>query len=314
MTNQNKLHIVYSDRFKEHDTGNHPENARRMDAVTNALREKLSQESIAWSDPRPATLEELQLVHSEEYIQSIETLAKNGGGRADPDTVVSASSYEIARLSAGAFLTAVDSVCKGKCRRAFVVSRPPGHHAFPNKAMGFCIFNNISLAARYAQKKYEIGNILILDWDVHHGNGTQHIFYEDDTVFYISTHQYPHYPGTGSSEEKGRGKGKGYTQNLPFPAVTPADKIVQAVEESLDKIVAEFKPQLFLISAGFDGHRDDYLGNWLLLEEHFAELTKMVVNHANQYASGKIISCLEGGYNLTSLAASSVYHCKELIS
>ncbi|RJP25957.1 MAG: histone deacetylase [Candidatus Omnitrophota bacterium] len=313
MTNQSEFRIYYSEKFKDHDTGKHPENARRMDAITKALRENLPADSLQWAEPRLATIDELQLVHTNAYIRQIQSLAESGGGHSDPDTVVSPASYAIARLSAGALLSAVDFVCGKEGKRAFVVSRPPGHHAFPHKSMGFCIFNNVAIAAKYAQNKRQIKNILILDWDVHHGNGTQAIFYEDDSVFYLSTHQYPHYPGTGSASEKGKGKGEGFTLNLPFSAYTPAEQIVDAVTQALDAIVPEYKPQLILISAGFDSHKDDYLGNWLLLDEDFATLTNAVLKHAAASAGGKVASCLEGGYNLKTLADSCVVHGKGMM-
>ncbi len=307
------LSIFYSNRFKEHNTGQHPERAERMDAIVNALRSSLPSESIHWPEFEPASKDDVALVHSQEHIKHIQTLANNGGGAADPDTIVSPASYGVALLSAGAVLSAVDQVYSGKARYAFAVNRPPGHHALRGAAMGFCLFNNIAIAARHAQKKLGLKKILILDWDVHHGNGTQDIFYEDDSVYYISTHQHPLYPGTGLAKEKGRSKGEGYTRNLPFPPQTPPDKIMKAVEEALDEIVPSFQPDLYLISAGFDGHKDDPLGNWLLLEEHYASMTKIVMKHAAQTAGGKIVSCLEGGYNLKALGASCVAHCLELL-
>lgn len=307
------MFVYYSDRYKEHQTGAHPENAKRMDAIVNALRQECADKSIQWKDPRMASWDELELVHDRSHIQAIEALARKGGGMADPDTVVSAASFEIARLSAGAALAAVDAVCKGETNHAFVVSRPPGHHALRDRAMGFCLFNNIAIAARYAQKTHDLKHVLILDWDVHHGNGTQAIFYEDNTVYYISTHQYPHYPGTGLPYETGKGKGEGFTRNLPFPALTEAETVVAAVREAMDEIVPEFKPDLILVSSGFDSHRDDPLGNWMLVEKHFAALTEIVCRHAEKTCKGRVISCLEGGYNLESLAASCVAHCKELI-
>ncbi len=309
-----KLNLYYSDRYKDHDIGNHPENAKRMEAISDGLRQSDLGKTLVWEEPRKATQEELQLVHTEKHVKRIESIAKDGGGMADPDTVVSPASFDVACLSAGALLAAVDAAFSKNEKRAFIVSRPPGHHALPDKAMGFCLFNNVAIAARYAQTKYKLSKVLILDWDVHHGNGTQDIFYEDDTVFYISTHQYPHYPGTGQANETGKGKGEGYTMNLPFSAYTPAEKIVEAVKNAMEKVAADFKPQLILISAGFDGHRDDYLGNWLLEENDYASMTEIVVKQANKYADEKVISCLEGGYNLNSLSNSCIAHSRALIS
>lgn len=306
-----KLHIVYTDRYKEHDTGPHPEQPKRMDSITRALKERF-EDTIEWIEPRSATEEELLLVHTQSHINNIKNIAQDGGGYADPDTIVSAASFEVAKLSAGAVLDAVDLVVENPQDHVFTCNRPPGHHCLADRAMGFCLFSNVSIAARYAQSKYHLNKVLILDWDVHHGNGTQDIFYEDDSVFYVSTHQYPHYPGTGGTSETGKGKGEGFTENLPFPAHTQPHMIVDAVKDSLERILPAFKPDFMIISAGFDGHRDDPLGGWLLEESHFAELTEVMMKHSETYCGGKIISCLEGGYNLQSLASSTVAHCEVL--
>ena len=305
------LLLYYTDRYKEHETGAHPEQPRRMEAIVGALKEKMAGE-LEWKDPRAATVEEIGLVHTTSHIQAMKKMADAGGGYADPDTVLCPASYEIARLAAGALLAATDHLINQRSGSAFAAVRPPGHHARPNQAMGFCLFNNVAIAARYAQQKWDIKKVLILDWDVHHGNGTQEIFYEDDTVYYLSTHQYPHYPGTGRADERGKGKGEGYTRNLPFPASTPPETIVHAVNEALEEIVASFQPDWLLISAGFDGHRDDPLGNWLLEEKHFAEWTKVMRDYATRYSQGTLLSCLEGGYNLQALANSVTAHCKAL--
>lgn len=310
-----KLNVFYSERFKEHDTGSHPENARRMDAVYTSLQTDFTSEQLDWLEPRLATTDEIALAHDSSHISRIKTLAeKPGGSMADPDTVVSPASYEIGLLSAGAALAAVDKVCANENNRAFVVSRPPGHHAMINRAMGFCLFNNIAIAARYAQKTYDIGHVLILDWDVHHGNGTQDIFYEDASVYYISTHQYPHYPGTGSKDERGAFKGRDYNLNLPFPPLTEPVKITDAVKTNLEEICHHFNPEMIFISAGFDGHKHDPLGNWLLTEDDFAEMTRFVLQCAEQCNAKGIVSLLEGGYNLSSLAASCTAHCETLMN
>lgn len=306
------LHILYSEFYKIHDTGAHPENERRM-AAASRLREQLPPERVQWRNPRPATVEELALVHTQEHIQRVKKMAEKGGGMLDPDTVVSPQSYEVALLSAGALLQGIDLINQNQAKRVFVVSRPPGHHALPDRAMGFCLFSNIAIAARYAQDKYSVKKILILDWDVHHGNGTQEVFYEDDSVFFISTHQHPHYPGTGLAHEEGRGAGKGFTKNLPFPAHTRPESIVESVTKTLEDVAPKFQPQLILISAGFDGHRDDPLGDWLLLEEHFTQMTREAVRHAEKWCGGKVLSCLEGGYNIDSLSASCVAHSRAMM-
>jgi acetoin utilization deacetylase AcuC-like enzyme len=302
---------MYTDQYKNHDTGPHPEQPKRMDAISGALKERFGN-GIYWMEPRSATEEELRLVHTQEHINNIKQLAANGGGYADRDTVVSTASFDIAKLSVGAVLDAVDLIVEHPQQNVFTCTRPPGHHCLADRAMGFCLFSNVAIAARYAQTKYNLKNVLILDWDVHHGNGTQDIFYEDDSVFYVSTHQYPHYPGTGGTSETGKGKGEGFTENLPFPAFTQPHMIVDAVKDSMEKILPAFQPDFIIISAGFDGHRDDPLGGWMLEETHFAELTRIMLNHADTYCGGKIISCLEGGYNLQSLASSAVAHCEVL--
>lgn len=305
--------IVYSKQFVKHETGQHPERPQRITAIEQALKESSFHASIHWIEPRQATVDELLMVHTRSHVDAMESLASRGGGMADPDTVVGPQSFEIACLSAGAALRAIDCVLQTKHTRAMAVSRPPGHHATADLAMGFCLFNNIAIAARYAQQYYNIKKILIVDWDVHHGNGTQDIFYEDDTVFFLSTHQHPHYPGTGREYETGRGQGVGYTKNLPFPPYTPPDTIVKAVDSTLRSITETFIPDLVLVSAGFDGHKDDPLGNWLLEEPHYRNMTRLVCDIANRCCQGRVVSCLEGGYNLKSLANSYAAHCEELL-
>ncbi len=310
---QSNLHIFYSERFKEHETGDGPEKPERMDAVYSALKNVLPQDALTWREPRLATHQELELVHNSSHIKFIEDLSSKGGGMADDDTPVSPASFEIARLSTGACLAAVDAVCNGETKAAFVASRPPGHHACREKSMGFCIFNNIAIAARYAKKNHDLSRILIIDWDIHHGNGTQEIFYRDDTVFYFSIHQYPHYPGTGLPFEEGKGKGEGFTCNLPFPPYSEAKQILTAFKETIERIAESFNPELILVSAGFDGHKDDPLGNWLLEEQHYAELAKITRSIADKYCEGKHIDCLEGGYNMEALGKSCASYCRELI-
>jgi acetoin utilization deacetylase AcuC-like enzyme len=213
----------------------------------------------------------------------------------------------------GTALNAVDAVFNKKAQNAFCIVRPPGHHATPTKGMGFCIFNNIAIAARYAQRKYGVKRVLIADWDVHHGNGTQDIFYTDGTVFFFSTHQYPWYPGTGAAGETGEGAGTGMTMNCPFPAGSGRREILGAFEQMLAPAAKKVKPELVLISAGFDSRIDDPLGNFLLTDADFADLTRVMLGIANQSAGGRLISVLEGGYNLTGLASAARSHVQALM-
>lgn len=299
--------IYFSDECFQHETGAHPEKSERLEAVSNSLRDALG-DRIKWLEPRCATEDELALAHTREYIRSVRELAAQGGGMADPDTVVSAGSWNAALRSAGALLNALDD----EQTRAFVATRPPGHHALADTAMGFCLFNNVAIAARYAQQTHGLKNVFIVDWDVHHGNGTQSAFYEDGSVFFLSTHQFPHYPGTGAAEETGDGAGEGFNKNLPFPPETPPGAIVEALSICIDKHIKLFKPDLVLISAGFDGHKNDPLGGWLLEEKHFVSMTQSVLDAAQAAGCKRVFSFLEGGYNLKSLASSCAAHVEAL--
>ncbi len=229
------------------------------------------------------------------------------------DTIISARSLDAASRATGAALNAVDAVFDKKVQNAFCIVRPPGHHATPTKGMGFCIFNSVAIAARYAQRKYGIERVLIADWDVHHGNGTQDIFYTDGSVFFFSTHQHPWYPGTGAPEETGEGRGAGMTMNCPFPAGSGRREILGAFEQMLAPAAKKVKPELVLISAGFDSRIDDPLGNFLLTDADFADLTRVMLQIADQSAGGRVVSVLEGGYSLTGLAAAVHSHVQTLI-
>jgi acetoin utilization deacetylase AcuC-like enzyme len=230
----------------------------------------------------------------------------------DIDTKISSESFEVAKRAVGAALTGVDGVMAGEFDNAFALVRPPGHHATPEQAMGFCLFNNAAVAARYAQAKYGVEYVLIVDWDVHHGNGTQDIFYNDPSVYYFSTHQYPYYPGTGSAGETGEGKGEGYTLNIPLGAGTPARSHREAFREGLKRIEQRFHPDLIIISAGFDASRDDPLGGLMLTDNDFAEMTREITGMANRYGSGRVVSILEGGYNLRTLGETVRTHLQAL--
>jgi acetoin utilization deacetylase AcuC-like enzyme len=308
------VHLLYDETFLRHDTGEmHFETSRRLKSVTAALDadQNLAQR-LHRVTSRPATMQDLQRCHSEEMIRDIRTFIDHGGTHLDTDTPVSENSFDVACLAAGAAITAVDCTMAESGGRAFVLSRPPGHHATPYRPMGFCLFNNVAIAARYAQAIHGVEKVLIVDWDVHHGNGTQEIFWADDSVFFFSTHQSPHYPGTGAREDVGEGKGSGYTLNIPLQAGTPANSHRQVFTDALKEIESRFHPQLVIVSAGFDSHRGDPLGRLMLEDEDFAEMTKDVLKIADKHSGGRVVSILEGGYNLDLLGGSVRSHLSAL--
>ena len=309
------VHLLYDETFLGHDTGAvHFETFQRLKCVIAALDEdpEITQR-LHRVTPRPATMQDLQRCHSEEMIRDIRTFIDHGGTHLDTDTPVGEDSFDVACLAAGAAVTAVDTVMAESGGRAFVLSRPPGHHATPYKPMGFCLFNNAAIAARYAQAVHGIETVLIVDWDVHHGNGTQDIFWTDDSVFFFSTHQSPHYPGTGAREDIGEGKGSGFTLNIPLRAGTAAGAHRQAFSDALKEIENRFHPGLVIVSAGFDSHRGDPLGGLMLEDADFAEMTKDVLRIAEKHSTGRVVSILEGGYNLDLLGASVRSHLSALL-
>jgi len=264
-------------------------------------------------ESRCATADELLLCHTPEYLRTAQHDVEVGyPSLTTGDTDVTPDSWQVALLGAGGVLNAVDAVVTGKARNAFCAVRPPGHHATPDRGMGFCLVNNIAIGARYAQKKHGLERVLIVDWDVHHGNGTQDTFYTDPSVFFFSTHQWPLYPGTGRATETGAGAGKGYTMNFPFPAGSGRKEILGAVEQSLEPAAAQFRPDLVMISAGFDSRIDDLLGQFTLTDTDFRDLTHAVMGIADQHAGGRIVSVLEGGYNLSGLASATAAHVETL--
>lgn len=263
---------------------------------------------------RIATQEELLLCHTLEYLRTAEHDVKAGYlYLTTGDTEITPSSWDLALLAAGGVLNAVDAVIAGEARNAFCAVRPPGHHATPSRGMGFCLLNNVAIGARYAQKKHGLERVMIVDWDVHHGNGTQDIFYTDPSVFFFSTHQWPLYPGTGRADETGAGPGKGYTMNFPFPAGSGRGEVLGAVENSLVPAAAQFRPDLVMISAGFDSRIDDLLGRFMLTDTDFADLTRAVMGIAAAHAGGRLVSVLEGGYSLDGLASATVAHVETLL-
>jgi acetoin utilization deacetylase AcuC-like enzyme len=263
--------------------------------------------------PAAASVEDLVRVHRLEMVEHVKQLCESGARYIDMDTHISRESYDVALLAAGAAISAVDAVMKEDGGRAFGLIRPPGHHARPQTSMGFCLFNNAAIGARYAQAKYGVETVLIIDWDVHHGNGTQEIFWTDPTVFYFSTHQYPFYPGTGATSERGEGKGEGFTLNVPLRAGTPGRAHREAFKDALHDIDRRFSPDLVIISAGFDSRRGDLLGGLMLEDSDFAEMTKEVLRIAEKHCEGRVIGLLEGGYNLDLLGGSVSSHLTALL-
>jgi acetoin utilization deacetylase AcuC-like enzyme len=295
---------------KEHITGpRHPERPERFDAAFSAVQDL----ELAPIEPRVANEDEIALCHSREYIRLVEREVMTGSRELSTgDTSISPGSFDAALRATGGVLNAVDAVFARTVQNAFCIVRPPGHHATPDRGMGFCLFDNIAVAARYAQRKYRAERVLIADWDVHHGNGTQDIFYSDGSVFFFSTHQHPWYPGTGLADETGEGKGAGKTLNCPLPAGSGRAEILGAFEERLLPAAEQFKPDLVLISAGFDSRIDDPLGNFLLNDADFADLTRVMLEIADRHAQGRLVSVLEGGYSLTGLACGVRAHVQAL--
>jgi acetoin utilization deacetylase AcuC-like enzyme len=301
--------------YREHLVGvrGHPERPERFDAVLEGLREGGVLEGLGRVESRDATEEELTFCHTLDYLRTAKRNVESGARHLSTgDTDITRNSWDVALRAAGGVLNAVDAVLKGKARNAFCAVRPPGHHATPDRGMGFCLFNNVAIAARHAQRRHGVERVLIVDWDVHHGNGTQDIFYADPSVFYFSTHQWPLYPGTGRADETGTGAGKGATMNFPFPAGSGRKEILGAVQKSLIPAMKSFRPDLVLISAGFDSRIDDLLGQFTLSDPDFVDLTRVLLELAAQCAKNRLVSVLEGGYNLAGLASAAAAHVRAL--
>ena len=294
---------------KKHDAGRgHPEQPARYDAVLNALKDAGLLAKLRAIEPRAVKREDLLIVHGAQYLDLAEREIREGRDQLSTgDTGIGPASWESATAAAGCAMAAVEEVVKGAKKTAFCLIRPPGHHAGANRGMGFCILNNVALAARHAQR-LGIGRVAIVDWDVHHGNGTQDIFYADGSVFFFSTHQSPWYPGTGRADETGEGKGRGATLNCPLPAGTGRAEIVACFERELVPAMEKFRPELVLISAGFDSRAGDPLGQFLLADADFADLTRIVRGIAKNHAGGRVVSLLEGGYSLAGLASAASAH------
>ena len=305
---------LYTDkRMTEHRVPErHPERPERLQAILRHLERTGYLESCPSGLVREATRDELLRVHSHAYLDQMEQLEARGGGAMDPDTWVYSQSTMAARLAAGASIEAVRDVMAGPDRRALCVVRPPGHHARPSDAMGFCLFSNVALAAKEAIEQLQVGRVLIVDFDVHHGNGTQEIFYENEQVGFLSIHRYPFYPGTGNRDETGTGAGLGCTLNIPLPYGTPPARFQSAFRSGLHKLADRIKPDLVLVSAGFDAHAEDPVGDLGLEIEDFEILTKEIVAIAETHAQGRIVSVLEGGYNTSILAGCVTVHLDAL--
>jgi acetoin utilization deacetylase AcuC-like enzyme len=305
--------LYYDQRFLEHDTGVHPERPERLRRIAARLEETGLAAQCSRPVWNPASRARLERVHEPGHIDRVAAVAAHGGGHLDPDTVVSPASFDVAALAAGAACDAVDHVLAGEAKTALCLVRPPGHHALSERAMGFCLFNNIAVAACVARDEHQVDRVLIVDWDVHHGNGTQDTFYADGRVGFFSTHRWPFYPGTGAADETGTGAGLGATLNLPMTFGTARQTYRDLFARELEAFAARIRPQLLLISAGFDSHRADPIGSLGLEIEDFAELTKIVCDIADVHAEGRVVSILEGGYNPPVLAECVEAHLRGLM-
>jgi len=311
-----KTGLVYDPRYLDHDMGaGHPESPGRLSAIMQQLGQSGTAARMVKIEPREAEDEWITQIHTPSYLAMLKNHApRNGRISLDPDTSMSSGSLTAAYLAVGGALAAVDAIMKRQVDHVFCAVRPPGHHAEAGRAMGFCLLNNVAIAARYVQKKYGLTRVLIIDWDVHHGNGTQHSFEDDHSVLFFSTHQYPHYPGTGRATERGRGAGDGLTINVPMEPGEGDEEYRAVFQKSLVPAADAFRPDFVIISAGFDAHKDDPLASMELTEAGYADLTGIVAGIAKRHAGGRILSSLEGGYHLTSLAASVDRHIQALLA
>ena len=303
-----KTGIITTDSYLNHDTGQgHPERADRVSVVVENLKKN---KKLIWKKPLKFDTKYLKIAHESDYIDEVEnSFPKKGLHFLDGDTIVSPGSRQASSDAVASIITAIDSVQNKEFKNVFCPVRPPGHHAEKDKAMGFCIYNNVAVGAHYLIDKYKFNKIAIIDFDVHHGNGTQNIFYDNEKVLYISTHQYPFYPGTGANNEKGKHDN---ILNIPLPAGTNSEEYLNAYEDVLKKL-KEFKPEFLLFSAGFDAHQDDPLAQFKLSSKDFYDITKRTLKVINKSINNKVVSILEGGYDLNALKESSEYHLKALI-
>ncbi len=302
-------------RMQDHSPpARHPEKPERLAAILRHLKRTGLDASCGAGNVRPATDEELLRIHPPELIAEYARFEGQGGGQIEADTWVGAGSELAARLAAGASVEAVNSVIQGPNRRAMALVRPPGHHARPREPMGFCLYASVSVAAAHAIAVHDLDRILIVDWDVHHGNGTQEVFYDDPRVGFLSIHRYPFYPGSGASDETGQGAGLGFTRNVPLPFGTERANYLAAFVASLADMAEKVRPQLVILSAGFDAHAEDPVGNLGLEEEDFVTMTRDVIRVAETHAEGRLVSVLEGGYNVSRLVGCVTAHLETLKS
>lgn len=297
---------LYNPVYLKHKTGlGHPEKPERLSAINTAIISASFFKDLLLIHPSSPDQKYIEMIHPRSYIERVKNEIESGTSFLDSmDTAVSPESFEVALLAVGGSLNMCDAIMNEKAQNGFCAIRPPGHHAEKNYAAGFCIFNNIAIAAKYLQERHGLKKIAIVDWDVHHGNGTQHSFERDNTIFYISLHQYPHYPGTGDASEEGIGKGKGFTLNIPMNAGSGDAEYLSAFKNRILPALDSFKPEILLISAGFDAHRSDPLSSIRISSETFSEFTRMLMTIAKKHSHGRVIAFLEGGYNLNSLSES----------
>jgi len=296
-----KVGLVYDPIYLKHDTGQHIENAQRLEATISHLEQTQLKQQLTLIKPRAASTEEISLVHHNQHISHIQDVAQRGGGWLDVDTVMSPDSYQAAIYAAGGAIRASEVVMNGEVGSAFALVRPPGHHATSQRAMGFCLFNNVAIATRYVQAKYKLDHVVIIDFDVHHGNGTQATFYDNPQVLYVSTHEYPFYPGTGGIEETGSGAGEGTTINIPLPAGCGDAEYLQAFEQIIVPAAKRFNPQFIAVSTGYDLHWADDIALMQVSTNGLARMVKIIKGLADELCNGRLVFSLEGGYHLQAL-------------